>query len=192
MPHLGVVTLGDDRSFVVADVRADRGGARRTRPRDRFLKHLERTKVLVHIGRCVRGVGPRPVEDFETVRRELTLFAPRSDRKPQLVVANKVDALDEPDRVARLKARADALSMPFYVIPGATGAGVDRLLEAAWERVSSASETSGSTSRQARHEADHNARASWAGTFDPIHLGHVEAADAARALVSTWSSSCRR
>jgi GTP-binding protein len=109
---------------------------------DRFLKHLERTKVLVHLVDVSGASGRDPVEDFETVRRELTLFAPALGLKPQLVVANKVDALDEPDRVARLKARADALSMPFYAISGATGEGVDRLLEAAWERVASTSEVS--------------------------------------------------
>ncbi len=142
-PHLGVVTLGDNRSFVVADVPGLIEGAHAGHGLgDRFLKHLERTKVLVHLVDVSGASGRDPVEDFETVRRELTLFAPALGSKPQLVVANKVDALDEPDRVARLKARADALSMPFYAISGATGEGVDRLLEAAWQRVASASEVS--------------------------------------------------
>jgi GTPase len=138
-PHLGVVTLGDDRSFVVADVPGLIEGAHAGHGLgDRFLKHLERTKVLVHLVDVSGASGRDPIADLETVRRELTLFAPALGSKPQIVVASKIDVLDEPDRAARLKARADSLSMPFYAISGVTGEGVDRLLEAAWERVSHA------------------------------------------------------
>jgi GTP-binding protein len=69
------------------------------------------------------------------VRRELQLFQPALAGKPQLVAANKMDAVDEPARVARLERRARALGLPFFRISGVTGAGVPALLEAAWSRL---------------------------------------------------------
>jgi GTP-binding protein len=153
-PHLGVVTLGDDRSFVVADVPGLIEGAHAGHGLgDRFLKHLERTKVLVHLVDVSGASGRDPVEDFETVRRELALFSPALGSKPQIVVANKVDALDDAERAARLQARADALSLPFFRTSGVTGAGVDDLLESAWAHV---------------------ARARAAGAGEPAAGGHAE------------------
>jgi GTPase len=138
-PHLGVVTLSGDRSFVVADVPGLIEGAHAGHGLgDRFLKHLERTKVLVHMVDVSGDSGRDPLEDFETVRRELTLFAPALGSKQEIVVASKIDALDEPERLARLKARAESAGMPFHAVSGVTGEGVDRLLEAAWEHVRNA------------------------------------------------------
>jgi GTP-binding protein len=135
-PNLGVVTLGDDRSFVVADVPGLIGGAHEGHGLGtRFLKHVERTSLLVHVV-DVSGMSARdPVEDLETVRRELRLFAPALVEKPQLVAANKLDAVDDPQRVERLAAHAAALNMPFLGISGATGEGVPELLETLWHHV---------------------------------------------------------
>ena len=135
-PNLGVVTLGDDRSFVVADVPGVIEGAHAGHGLGtRFLKHVERTALLVHVV-DVSGMSARdPVEDLETVRRELRLFAPALAEKPQLVAANKLDAVDDPPRVERLAARAAALNMPFFRISGVTGEGVPELLEALWHQV---------------------------------------------------------
>ena len=135
-PNLGVVTLSDERTFVVADVPGLIEGAHDGHGLGtRFLKHVERTYVLVHVV-DVSGMSPRdPVDDLETVRRELRSFAPALAEKPQLVAANKVDALDDPDRIERLAARAAALEMPFFRISGVTGEGVAELLEALWRQV---------------------------------------------------------
>jgi GTP-binding protein len=135
-PNLGVVTLSGDRSFVVADVPGLIEGAHEGHGLGtRFLKHVERTHVLVHVVDVSGASGRDPVDDLETVRRELRLFAPDLVSKPQLVAANKIDALDDPERAERLAERAAELSMPFFRISGVTGEGVPELLEALWRRI---------------------------------------------------------
>ncbi len=133
-PNLGVVRLDEDRSFVVADVPGLIEGAHEGHGLGhQFLRHLERTKLLIHLVDVSGFSGRDPVADFDTVRRELELFQPALAAKPQLAVANKIDALDEPDRADRLEARARELSMPFFRISGVTGAGIGALLEAMWQ-----------------------------------------------------------
>jgi GTP-binding protein len=135
-PNLGVVRLSDDRSFVVADVPGLIEGAHRGLGLgDRFLRHLERTKVLVHLVDVSGASGRDPVQDLDIVRRELELFQPTLAAKPQMVAANKIDALDEPARAAALEKRAADLNLPFFRISGATGAGVAELVEAMWHRL---------------------------------------------------------
>ena len=135
-PNLGVVRLSDDRSFVVADVPGLIEGAHRGLGLGhQFLRHLERTKVLVHLVDVSGSTGRDPVADLDTVRRELELFQPALASKPQLVAANKMDAVDDPSRVANLERRAHAFGLPFFRISGATGSGVALLLEAAWTRL---------------------------------------------------------
>ncbi len=141
-PNLGVVKLSDDRSFVVADVPGLIEGAHRGHGLGhQFLRHLERTKVLVHLV-DVSGASQRnPVEDLDTVRRELELYQPTLAAKPQVVAANKLDAVDPStvdEDVAPLERRAAELGLPFLRISGATGAGVPDLLEAMWRRLAAA------------------------------------------------------
>jgi len=141
-PNLGVVTLGGDRSFVVADVPGLIEGAHRGLGLGhQFLRHLERTKVLVHLVDVSSASGRDPVHDLDTVRRELELFQPTLAAKPQLVAANKIDALDDPQRVTALQRRASKLRLPFFRISGVTGAGVTELLEAAWRELQRARAT---------------------------------------------------
>ena len=68
-----------------------------------FLRHIERTKVLIHLVDISSESGRDPVEDFDTIRRELELYNPEMLAKPQLVAANKIDALDDPKRVDRAR-----------------------------------------------------------------------------------------
>jgi GTP-binding protein len=92
----------------------------------------------VHVVDVSGASGREPVDDLETVRQELRLFAPGLANKPQLVAANKIDALDEPQRADRLARRAAELSMPFFRISGVTGEGVPELLEELWRRITDA------------------------------------------------------
>jgi GTP-binding protein len=137
-PNLGVVGLSEDRSFVVADVPGLIEGAHRGLGLGhQFLRHLERTKVLVHLVDVSGASGRDPVEDLDTVRRELELFQPTLAAKPQIVAANKIDAIDpaEADAVKALKRRASQLDLPFLQVSAATGQGVPELLEAMWRRL---------------------------------------------------------
>jgi GTP-binding protein len=138
-PHLGVVSMSDERSFVVADVPGLIQGASEGHGLGhQFLRHIERTKVLIHLVDVSGMSGRDPVEDFETIRRELALYNPDLLAKPELVVANKIDALDEPARVEALERRAAELDLPFFRISGVTGAGVPALMEAAWPHIAEA------------------------------------------------------
>ena len=135
-PNLGVVTLSDGRSFVVADVPGLIEGAHEGHGLgDRFLRHVERTKVLAHLVDVSSASGRDPVQDFDTIQRELALFDPKVAAKPQIVVANKMDALDDPARVKALERHVKKLRLPFHRISGVTGEGVDALLEALWAQI---------------------------------------------------------
>ena len=132
-PKLGVVRLDGDRSFVVADVPGLIEGAHRGLGLGhQFLRHLERTKVLVHLVDVSSASGRDPIHDLDAVRNELAMFQPALAAKPQIVAANKMDAVDDRARVSALAERAAALGLPFLRISGATGEGVAALVEAMW------------------------------------------------------------
>jgi GTP-binding protein len=139
VPNLGVVALSGNRSFVVADVPGLIEGAHEGRGLGhQFLRHIERTKVLIHLVDVSGASGRDPVEDFETIRRELELHNPDLIEKPQLVAANKIDALDDPAKVTALEKRAKKLKLKFFRISAVTGEGVSTLIEAAWPIIADA------------------------------------------------------
>ena len=130
-PHLGVVDLGDFRTFVVADIPGLIEGAHKgTGLGDRFLRHIERTRVLLHLVDVSSFSGREPVADYETVNHELAAYNPELAMREQIVVATKIDALDEPERLDVLKARAQADSRLFLAISSVTGQGVRELINA--------------------------------------------------------------
>ena len=140
-PNLGVVTLSGDRSFVAADVPGLLQGAHAGHGLGhRFLRHIERTKVLIHLVDVSGASGRDPVQDFDTILEELRLFDQKVAAKPQIVAANKIDALDDPSRLMRLERRVRTLELPFHRISGVTGEGIDDLLEAAWRRIAAVRE----------------------------------------------------
>lgn len=144
-PNLGVVAMSDDRSFVVADVPGLIEGAHRGLGLGhQFLRHLERTKVLVHLVDVSGDTGRDPVQDMDTVRQELELFDTTLAAKPQIVAANKIDALDDEARAAAVDSRASELGLPFFRISGVTGAGLPELLEAVWRELAAAREADAS------------------------------------------------
>jgi GTP-binding protein len=140
-PNLGVVSMSDDRSFVVADVPGLIQGAHAGQGLGhQFLRHIERTKVLIHLVDVSGASGRDPVQDFETIVEELRLFDPRVAAKPQLVAANKIDALDEPERLKALERHVKKRKLPFFKISGVSGEGVPALLEAAWREIAAVRE----------------------------------------------------
>lgn len=135
-PHLGVVTLSADRSFVVADVPGLIEGAHAGHGLGHhFLRHIERTRVLLYVVDVSSASGRNPADDLDTVRHELELFDPSLVRRPQIVVANKIDALDDPARLEALRDRSATVSLPVHAISAVTGAGVPALLEAIWQQL---------------------------------------------------------
>lgn len=145
VPNLGVVALTGDRSFVVADVPGLIEGAHAGHGLGhQFLRHLERTKVLVHLVDVSSAEGRDPVRDLGTIERELGLFHGRTDladaaalprlmEKPRIVVATKTDILEESARLERLRRAARRRGLPFAAVSAATGAGLPELLERIWE-----------------------------------------------------------
>ena len=130
-PHLGVVDLGEYRTFVVADIPGLIEGAHRGAGLgDRFLRHVERTKLLLHLV-DVSSLSERdPVSDYETINHELEAYDAALAARPQIVVATKRDALDEPERLEKLRRRAEKDGRPFHAISSATREGVRELVNA--------------------------------------------------------------
>jgi GTP-binding protein len=140
-PHLGVVTLPDDRSFVVADVPGLIEGAHEGHGLGhQFLRHIERTKVLVHLVDISGASGRDPVHDFDTILDELRLFDPKVAAKPMIVAATKMDVVDDPSRVDALEAHVRDRGLPFFRISAVAGTGLDALLEAMWRQIAAVRE----------------------------------------------------
>ncbi|WP_041977075.1 GTPase ObgE [Pyrinomonas methylaliphatogenes] len=128
-PHLGVVDLGDFRTFVVADIPGLIEGAHEGAGLgDRFLRHIERTRLLLHLVDISSFSGRDPVRDYEVINRELAEYSGDLANKPQIVVATKVDALDEPERLERLRTRVLADGRDFHAISAVAGSGVAELV----------------------------------------------------------------
>jgi len=146
VPNLGVVALSGDRSFVMADVPGLIEGAHEGKGLGhRFLGHVERTKVLLHIVDVSEASGRDPVEELEVIRRELEQYVPNADTldpdalplaaRPQVVAANRIDILADPSRLEALREHAASLGLTFHAISAVTGEGVPALLETLWPYV---------------------------------------------------------
>ena len=129
-PNLGVVDLGDFHTFVIADIPGLIEGAHEGHGLgDRFLRHVERTTLLLHLVDVSSASGRDPVSDYEIINRELRAYDPNLAEREQVVVATKIDALDEPARLESLKRRAHDDSRDFFAISAVTGEGVRELIQ---------------------------------------------------------------
>lgn len=128
-PNLGVVDLGDFRTFVVADIPGlIEGASDGAGLGDRFLRHVERTKMLLHLVDVSSLSGRDPVEDYEIINRELAKYNKELAERQQVIVATKIDALDEPDRLESLRQKAADDRRDFLAISSVTGQGVKELV----------------------------------------------------------------
>jgi GTP-binding protein len=135
VPNLGVVSTDDQRTFVVADIPGLIEGAHEGHGLGiQFLRHVERTRLLAHLV-DVSGTGRDPVHDFEVILAELASFSDDLAAKPMIVVATKLDAAQDPKRVAALQRLARKRGMPFFKISSVTGVGIAELKRAMAERV---------------------------------------------------------
>ncbi|MGB6830965.1 MAG: GTPase ObgE, partial [Terracidiphilus sp.] len=138
-PNLGVVTVGkepDEQSFVVADVPGLIEGAHLGHGLGtQFLRHIERTRLLVHLVDVSDASGrPDPVEDFKVINKELASFGNGLDQKPMIVVATKIDAAN-PDKLKKLSTYAKRRKLEFHAISAVTGEGIEDLKWALAARV---------------------------------------------------------
>jgi GTP-binding protein len=121
---LGVVEV-DEQTFVAADIPGIIEGAHEGAGLGlQFLRHVERTRVLVHVVDSSGLSGRDPVEDLRAVREEVRRYGPALLERPQLIVASKRDAVAETDPLPALRAEAAALGLPLVPISAVTGAGV--------------------------------------------------------------------
>jgi len=128
-PNLGVVDLGDFRTFVVADIPGlIEGASEGAGLGDRFLRHVERTKLILHLVDVSSFSGRDSVEDYEIINRELANYSPELAERPQIVVATKIDALDEPERLEALRKRAKKDRKDFFEISSVVGTGIKELV----------------------------------------------------------------
>ena len=130
VPNLGVVSTDDQRTFVVADIPGLIEGAHEGHGLGiQFLRHVERTRLLAHLV-DVSETGRDPVHDFEVILSELASFSDDLAAKPMIVVATKMDAAQDPKRVAALQRLAKKRGMPFFKISSVTGDGIKELKRA--------------------------------------------------------------
>ena len=129
-PNLGVVDLGDFHTFVIADIPGLIEGAHEGHGLgDRFLRHVERTTLLLHLVDVSSGSGRDPVSDYEIINRELRAYDLHLAEREQVVVATKIDALDDPAGLESLKRRAHQDARDFFAISAVTGEGVRELIQ---------------------------------------------------------------
>ena len=127
-PNLGVVETKDGRSFVMADLPGlIEGASEGTGLGHQFLRHIERTKVIVHLIDISRTDGRDPVEDYHTIRQELALYNEQLMSRPELIVLNKVDLLEDDDLIKLFKSEVNAES-EIVTISAATRDNLEQLL----------------------------------------------------------------
>ena len=136
-PNLGVVDLGDEQGFVVADIPGlIEGASEGAGLGHEFLRHIERCKILVHVVDAASVEGRDPVEDSYKIDQELANYDVSLENKPQIIAANKVDAVqpdeDGNDPIERIRAEFEPKGVKIYEISAATGQGLKELLYAVY------------------------------------------------------------
>ena len=132
-PMLGVVALDTDRSFVMADIPGLIAGAHEGKGLGtRFLRHIERTRVLLHLIDAAETSERDAAEDYHVIMNELASFSPGVAAKPMLLVASRTDAAGDQSRLLALRKLARSLKKKLYEISAVTGEGLEELKRATW------------------------------------------------------------
>ena len=133
-PILGVVTLSEMRSFVMADIPGlIEGAADGVGLGHDFLRHIERTKILIHVLDVSGSEERDPIEDFEKINKELSQYSEKLSKKLQIVAANKIDLLESDEPMQRLQKYMDERHIEVYPVCAATGEGLPELMEYVWQ-----------------------------------------------------------
>jgi len=140
-PILGIVKLSDDRRFVMADLPGLIEGAHKgTGLGYEFLRHVERTRIIVHILDIMPIDGTDPVKNYRTIRKELRQYSKALAEKAEIIVANKIDLDPDNKAVKKLKKKLDSKIVPISAV---TGKGVRELSELLWKKVKQAKSEDG-------------------------------------------------
>ncbi|WP_313582816.1 GTPase ObgE [Lacrimispora sp.] len=135
-PHLGVVDMDEGKGFVMADIPGlIEGASEGVGLGHDFLRHIERTRVLVHVVDAASTEGRDPIADIHAINKELEAYNPELMERPQIIAANKTDAIydDGEDPVEKLKAEFEPQGVKVYPISAVSGKGVKELLYAIYE-----------------------------------------------------------
>ncbi|HTV49444.1 MAG TPA: GTPase ObgE [Phycisphaerae bacterium] len=136
-PQLGIAELDADRRLVLADIPGLIEGAHKGAGLGLdFLRHIERTRVIVHLVDMIPMSGPKPIEAYHAIREELAAYSPKLAAKPEILVANKMDLSGAAEALADL--RSALPGKQILAISAATGTGLRPLLEALWQQVQKA------------------------------------------------------
>ncbi|MBE6041804.1 MAG: GTPase ObgE [Clostridiales bacterium] len=153
-PNLGVVYL-HDTSFVMADIAGIIEGASQGAGLGfKFLKHIERTKVLIHVVDVSGSEGRDPIEDYIKINKELEQFDPKLLNKPQIVAANKADLITDEDQIKPFMDFMEAEGRKVFLISAATRQGIEELLNEALHQIETYVEPEGETLTMFDFEAD--------------------------------------
>ena len=137
-PTLGIVRVDEDRSFVIADVPGLIAGAAGGKGLGhRFLRHIERTRLLIHLIDLDPAGGRDPRDDYRAIQGELAAYAAELARRPQIVVANKAELPGTEERRLDLERFCAAHALPFHAISAVTGLGLSALVRDAADRLAS-------------------------------------------------------
>lgn len=136
-PNLGVVDLGDHRSFVLADIPGIiEGASEGVGLGHEFLRHIERTRILIHVVDVSSIEGRNPIEDFDIINSELSKYDMSLEDRPQIIAANKTDIIQDENVYNEFLAEMKKRGYEVYPISAATGAGVDELMQKVYEELS--------------------------------------------------------
>ncbi|MDE6388799.1 MAG: GTPase ObgE [Lachnospiraceae bacterium] len=129
-PNLGVVDLDDAKGFVIADIPGlIEGASEGVGLGHEFLRHIERTKLIVHIVDAASTEGRDPIEDIYAINKELEAYNAEIAKRPQFIAANKIDMIyTEDDPVAKIRAEFEPKGIPVYAISAISGHGLKELL----------------------------------------------------------------
>ncbi len=137
VPNLGVVQMGDGGGFVIADIPGIIEGAHEGIGLGHaFLRHVERTRLLLHIVDVSGVEGRNPVEDFKTINKELALYSPKLAEKPQIILANKSDIPTFDENFAAFQAEMEGMGYKVFSISAATKKGIREVLNYTYETLS--------------------------------------------------------
>lgn len=129
IPNLGVVKSNYGDSFIIADIPGIiEGASTGVGLGIQFLRHIERTRLLLHVIDVSGIEGRSPIEDFYTINKELENYSNKLSKRTQIIVANKVDVMQDEDKYKELEKLAKEKKIEIFKISAATGEGIDRLM----------------------------------------------------------------